>query len=68
MQPDNHNLTCRVTALVSVGRHPESGRARRAEQDARAVEMGMALSCYGLEVLHACLLYTSDAADDLTTV
>ncbi len=53
MQPDNHNLTCRVAALVSVGRHPESGRARRAEQDARAVEMGMALSCYGLEVLHA---------------
>ncbi|EMH4161729.1 electron transfer flavoprotein subunit beta [Pluralibacter gergoviae] len=53
MQPDNHNMTCRVAALVSIGRHPESGRARRAEQDARAVEMGMALSCYGLEVLHA---------------
>lgn len=47
------NKHYRVTALISVGQHPESGRARRAEQDARAVEMGMTLSPTGLEVLHA---------------
>ncbi|MBJ7537483.1 electron transfer flavoprotein subunit beta [Marinomonas transparens] len=34
-----------MVALVSVGRHPQSGRSRRAEQDGRAVEMGMNLSC-----------------------
>lgn len=43
----------RITVLVSVGRHPESGRARRAEQDARAVEMGLTLAQEELEVLHA---------------
>lgn len=43
----------RITALVSVGKHPSSGRARRADQDARAVEMGLELSPQGLEVVHA---------------
>ena len=42
-----------VVALVSVGAHPSSGRARRAEQDARAVELGLRLAGQQLEVLHA---------------
>ena len=42
-----------VTALVSQGAHPTSGRPRRAEQDARAVELGLRLSPKHLEVLHA---------------
>lgn len=53
MQREEHNMACQITALVSIGKHPESGRARRAEQDARAVEMGMNLSVNQLEVLHA---------------
>ncbi|WJY16127.1 hypothetical protein PCO82_05535 [Pectobacteriaceae bacterium CE90] len=53
MRHDEKNMACRITALVSVGKHPGSGRVRRAEQDARAVEMGMTLAFNGLEVLHA---------------
>ncbi|WP_286237902.1 electron transfer flavoprotein subunit beta [Neptuniibacter halophilus] len=51
MQPDNANLN--IVSLVSVGRHPQSGRQRRAEQDARAVELGMTLNAERLTVLHA---------------
>lgn len=43
----------RVAVLVSVGKHPSSGRARRADQDARAIEMGLSLQPQGLEVIHA---------------
>ncbi|RJG12386.1 electron transfer flavoprotein subunit beta [Pseudomonas cavernicola] len=42
-----------IIALVSVGAHPTSGRARRAEQDARAVELGLRLAGERLQVLHA---------------
>jgi len=42
-----------IIALVSVGAHPTSGRARRAEQDARAVELGLNLAGNKLQVLHA---------------
>lgn len=42
-----------VISLVSVGAHPTSGRARRAEQDARAVELGLQLAGDNLHVLHA---------------
>jgi electron transfer flavoprotein alpha/beta subunit len=42
-----------IIALVSVGAHPTSGRARRAEQDARAVELGLNLAGNKLEMLHA---------------
>ena len=34
-------MTIATVALVSIGAHPASGRARRAEQDARAVELGL---------------------------
>lgn len=42
-----------VVSLVSVGRHPQSGRARRAEQDGRAVELGLKLAGKTLTVVHA---------------
>jgi len=47
-----------VIALVSSGRHPVSGRAGRAREDARAVEMGLALAGSALKLAHA------GAADD----
>lgn len=52
MQP-NIVSGLRITALISVGKHPGSGRARRADQDARAVEIGLGLAPDLLEVLHA---------------
>lgn len=42
-----------IVTLVSIGAHPASGRARRAEQDARAVELGLRLAGRRLQVLHA---------------
>ncbi|KPW56608.1 Electron transfer flavoprotein, beta subunit [Pseudomonas caricapapayae] len=42
-----------IISLVSIGAHPTSGRARRAEQDARAVELGLQLAGDNLQVLHA---------------
>ncbi|PBQ13326.1 electron transfer flavoprotein subunit beta [Pseudomonas congelans] len=55
MQPevsvDKH--TVQIISLVSIGAHPTSGRARRAEQDARAVELGLQLAGDNLQVLHA---------------
>ena len=46
-------MTIATVALVSIGAHPASGRARRAEQDARAVELGLQLAGDNLHVLHA---------------
>lgn len=37
-------MTIAIAVLVSVGRHPASGRARRADRDARAVELALRLS------------------------
>ena len=42
-----------IVALVSVGAHPTSARPRRAEQDARAVELGLRLAGQSLQLLHA---------------
>ena len=42
-----------VITLVSIGAHPTSGRPRRAEQDARAVELGLRLVGDQLQLLHA---------------
>ena len=42
-----------IITLVSIGAHPSSGRARRAEQDARAVELGLRLAGARLQLLHA---------------
>ena len=42
-----------ITTLVSIGRHPNSGRNCRADQDARAVEMGLSVCAENLEVVHA---------------
>lgn len=46
-------MTTHVISLVSIGAHPTSGRPRRAEQDARAVELGLQLAGDNLQVLHA---------------
>src|SRR6195952_5960269 len=57
MQPDKKmpvdKNTLHVISLVSIGAHPTSGRPRRAEQDARAVELGLQLAGDNLHVLHA---------------
>ena len=57
MQPDKKlpvdKSALHVISLVSVGAHPTSGRPRRAEQDARAVELGLQLAGDNLHVLHA---------------
>lgn len=45
-----------ITVLVSAGRHPVSGRARRAPNDARALELALASAGAmhsGVQVLHA---------------
>ncbi|MDB6047891.1 MAG: electron transfer flavoprotein subunit beta, partial [Pseudomonas sp.] len=47
------NNAIHVVSLVSIGAHPTSGRPRRAEQDARAVELGLQLAGDNLHVLHA---------------
>jgi len=47
----NNNLS--VISLVSIGEHPTSGRPRRAEQDARAIELGLKLVGDNLHILHA---------------
>lgn len=46
-------MSTNVISLVSIGAHPTSGRPRRAEQDARAVELGLQLAGDRLQVLHA---------------
>ncbi|KGK00310.1 electron transfer flavoprotein subunit beta [Thalassotalea sp. ND16A] len=47
----NDNLS--VISLVSIGEHPTSRRPRRAEQDARAIELGLKLVGNNLQTLHA---------------
>ncbi len=42
----------KLAVLVSIGLHPESGRSRRAEQDARAVELSLNLSD-DVQLIHA---------------
>src|SRR5450830_1188071 len=46
-------MNTHVISLVSIGAHPTSGRPRRAEQDARAVELGLQMAGDKLQVLHA---------------
>lgn len=44
---------CKVISLVSIGRHPLSGRVRRADQDARGVALGLQWASADLTLLHA---------------
>ena len=46
-------MTLSVAVLVSEGRHPASGRVRRADCDARALELAMGVPDAALTVLHA---------------
>lgn len=55
---DLKEVDLKIVSLVSIGKHPTSGRARRAEQDGRAVELGMLLAeasgdKQNLTVIHA---------------
>ena len=43
----------KVAVLVSVGLHPVSGRSRRADADARAVEMALAIPDAEVSLIHA---------------
>jgi electron transfer flavoprotein beta subunit len=43
----------KVAVLLSVGRHPASGRARRAPLDARALEMALSLPDANIHAVHA---------------
>ncbi len=49
----NQTETLRVSALVSIGSHPDTGRARRSMTDARAVELALNLGSHQVEVVHA---------------
>lgn len=49
MSPDRE---VRIAALLSIGLHPASGRARCAAQDARAVELGLRLAGQAVRLLH----------------
>lgn len=42
----------KIAALVSVGQHPLSRRERRADQDARAVELALSLSADLPSLIH----------------
>lgn len=57
MQPDRQQQGINVAVLVSIGRHPTTGRARRAEQDARGLELALAMEAElpgtRISVLHA---------------
>ncbi|MBS3803541.1 MAG: electron transfer flavoprotein subunit beta [Oleiphilaceae bacterium] len=58
MQLDAESLTesessLSIAVLVSVGRHPLTGRPRRADQDARALEMAFSVAGAAPALLHA---------------
>ncbi|MGM0986630.1 MAG: electron transfer flavoprotein subunit beta [Pseudomonadota bacterium] len=54
MQPDREKASrLAVTVLVSVGRHPLTGRRQRADRDARAVELARMLPDAEVSLLHA---------------
>ncbi len=49
-----NSLQCdKVLSLVSIGRHPQSGRLRRGDLDAKAVEMGLNLCAEEFSIVHA---------------
>lgn len=51
--PSSYTATCKVAALLSVGQHPVTGRTRRADQDARSLEMALSLPNIELLPVHA---------------
>ncbi|MCE8017359.1 electron transfer flavoprotein subunit beta [Halomonas sp. MCCC 1A17488] len=52
-EENTRDAALEVAVLVSVGRHPVTGRARRADQDARGVELALSLDKAGITLLHA---------------
>lgn len=58
MQPDRSftpesESSLSIAVLVSIGRHPSTGRPRRADQDARALEMAFSVKGAAPALLHA---------------
>ncbi|RQW62198.1 electron transfer flavoprotein subunit beta [Vibrio viridaestus] len=51
--PLNADKPLKISALISIGAHPDTGRSRRAATDSRAVELGLSQSDCELEVIHA---------------
>ncbi|QEW07219.1 electron transfer flavoprotein subunit beta [Nitrincola iocasae] len=51
--PSRFASPCKVAALLSIGQHPVTGRARRADQDARSLEMALSLPDIELLPVHA---------------
>ncbi|MEP1384808.1 MAG: electron transfer flavoprotein subunit beta [Paraglaciecola sp.] len=56
----NASKNIKISVLVSVGEHPLSARPCRAEQDARALELGLMLAPENLQIVYAGT--TSDSA------
>ena len=56
-QQTQQKTAINVAVLVSIGRHPTTGRARRAEQDARGLELALAVAAElpgsQIDLLHA---------------
>ena len=46
-------MSLNIMALLSVGQHPKSARARRADQDAKAIELAMNMENATLNLVHA---------------
>lgn len=46
-------MAVEIAVLVSVGRHPVSGRARRADADARAIELALGIAGARVRLIHA---------------
>jgi electron transfer flavoprotein beta subunit len=53
MQPERFYPELTICTLISTGKHPDSLRVRRAEQDARAVELALRISPDHSQVIHA---------------
>jgi electron transfer flavoprotein beta subunit len=63
MAKDNMTIAQKISisTLISIGEHPLSGRPRRAEQDARAIELGLKLAADKLDSLYAGPALNTDA-------
>lgn len=51
--PLNSKQSLKISTLVSIGAHPDTGRARRSMTDARAVELALSMNAGDVDVVHA---------------
>ena len=59
MQPEMQSSELNVSVLLSVGAHPKTARSRRADQDAKALELALSLPKARVAAIHA-----GDAGDE----